>query len=238
MIDKNKWFYFAAGRSAKDLPELVEALRKISNEEFVFHVNAGKNDFANWVEGVFGHEDLASDLRRVLERKDTIEMLERFIHRKEERQSIDEAIEKKIEKHDIEKSREPAVAEAVPKPPELPGHPMPEEIESVRESMDRYNSEVAESVAASSALDHEAPELKLKSEHELNEGDIKEIVSEAKEELEVEGRQIESRKRSGEFMKDEGLRMIVKEFIFGFIIGLVFGLIMLGAILNLKVCPT
>ncbi|MBN1792577.1 hypothetical protein JW826_02740 [Candidatus Woesearchaeota archaeon] len=79
MIEPDKWFYFAGGRNAKSLRELVEALSAISDEEFVFHVNSAKNDFANWVEGVFSQKGLADELRHVMERKDTVAIIERFI---------------------------------------------------------------------------------------------------------------------------------------------------------------
>jgi len=35
---------------------------QISDEDFNFHVNEEKNDFANWIRDVFGNEKLASKM--------------------------------------------------------------------------------------------------------------------------------------------------------------------------------
>jgi len=68
------------------------------------------------------------------------------------------------------------------------------------------------------------------SEKELSEKKIKSIVHEAKQMLEEE----EHKARKAEHPKPEQYRFIVKEFIYGFLLGLIFGLIMLGIIFNLN----
>lgn len=51
-------------RTLRSLDDLSEAINLIDPETFQKHVNAEKNDFASWVEHVFGEEKLADDLRR------------------------------------------------------------------------------------------------------------------------------------------------------------------------------
>lgn len=51
-------------RVLKTLDDLSEAINLIDPETFQKHVNAEKNDFASWVQHVFGEEQLADDLRK------------------------------------------------------------------------------------------------------------------------------------------------------------------------------
>jgi hypothetical protein len=51
-------------RTLRSLDDLSEAINLIDPATFQKHVNAEKNDFANWVQHVFGEEKLADDLRR------------------------------------------------------------------------------------------------------------------------------------------------------------------------------
>ena len=45
--------------------ELPPALRKMSKETFAHHVNAERNDFANWIEHVVDERKLAQDVRKL-----------------------------------------------------------------------------------------------------------------------------------------------------------------------------
>ena len=58
-----KCFWVWNGPILKDLPELARALDVVSDEQFYYHVNAHKNDFAKWVEEVLGQKTLAKKLR-------------------------------------------------------------------------------------------------------------------------------------------------------------------------------
>lgn len=51
------------GQKLQSLDELSEAINLIEPDTFEAHVNEGKNDFANWVEHVFGEIELANLLR-------------------------------------------------------------------------------------------------------------------------------------------------------------------------------
>jgi hypothetical protein len=54
----------AEERTLRTLDDLSEAINLIDPETFQRHVNAEKNDFANWVQHVFGEDQLAEDLRK------------------------------------------------------------------------------------------------------------------------------------------------------------------------------
>jgi hypothetical protein len=51
-------------RTLRSLDDLSEAINLIDPDTFHKHVNPDKNDFANWVEYVFGEVDLANQLRK------------------------------------------------------------------------------------------------------------------------------------------------------------------------------
>jgi hypothetical protein len=69
--DKRNWqvpdgqmFQLVSGQELKSLDDLSEAINLIDPETFMHHVNAEKNDFAAWVDGVFAEHLLAEYLRR------------------------------------------------------------------------------------------------------------------------------------------------------------------------------
>lgn len=51
-------------RTLGSLDDLSEAINLIDQDTFSKHVNEEKNDFANWVEHVFGEVELAEQLRK------------------------------------------------------------------------------------------------------------------------------------------------------------------------------
>ena len=62
-VSADQEFKLNDGEVLKSLDDLSEAINLIEPELFQFHVNAEKNDFANWVENVFGEHELAAQLR-------------------------------------------------------------------------------------------------------------------------------------------------------------------------------
>jgi hypothetical protein len=224
MLERDKWFYFAGGKSAQDLEELESALRDIPDSEFVFHVNTGKNDFANWVEGVLDERDLAAELRTVMERKDTLEIIKRHLHRMKsarpnELKILPPAVIEKKEDKSEEKADGSELVES------------PLNLSAFIEPAPTYKIESAKKVAAPDRFPADAG---LK-EHELGKEELDEIVEETKEELQLEERKIGA-KDAAKQKRSESHKFVIKEFIYGFILGLIFGLIMLGALFNIKVC--
>jgi len=63
--DPEKSFWMSDGRTLKSLADLKDALETMTQEVWNYHVTSEKNDFANWVEGVFGEKQLGLSLRKV-----------------------------------------------------------------------------------------------------------------------------------------------------------------------------
>lgn len=62
-VPEEKAFILRSGEQLRSLDELSEAINLIEPETFHAHVNEGKNDFASWVDNVFGESALAQKLR-------------------------------------------------------------------------------------------------------------------------------------------------------------------------------
>ena len=57
------YFYLNNGKKLKNIAELMESLKDMSQDLFSFHVNEQNNDFANWIRDVFGAKELARRIR-------------------------------------------------------------------------------------------------------------------------------------------------------------------------------
>lgn len=57
-------FWFNDGQAIRNITQLPAALRKASLKTFSHHVNAEKNDFANWVGDVFNEKQFSAELRK------------------------------------------------------------------------------------------------------------------------------------------------------------------------------
>ena len=60
------------GSIFRNMKELREGLESMSDRTFVFHANAGKNDFSNWVGDVITDEKLARDLLKARNRSQAV----------------------------------------------------------------------------------------------------------------------------------------------------------------------
>lgn len=58
-----KSFWVNNGPVLKNLHELAAALKKLKPQQFTHHVNKERNDFAKWIEDVFGDRILAQRVR-------------------------------------------------------------------------------------------------------------------------------------------------------------------------------
>jgi hypothetical protein len=68
-------FYLHDGRSLGSLEELRAALLVMDDSLFYYHVAPGRNDFANWILGVFGDEVLAARALHVTNKYDLARLL-------------------------------------------------------------------------------------------------------------------------------------------------------------------
>lgn len=70
-------FYLHNGKMLRSIDELAMELLVMDNDTFSHHVNHERNDFANWIEGVFKAKELASELREEHDIHRTMQILER-----------------------------------------------------------------------------------------------------------------------------------------------------------------
>ena len=63
-VEPEKSFWLCDGRSLKSLNELAKALETMDDGVWEYHVTVDKNDFANWIEDVFGEKTLGSSIRK------------------------------------------------------------------------------------------------------------------------------------------------------------------------------
>ena len=70
-IPPEKYFVLRSGKSIKSVEELALMLDAISDDDFSFHVNEEKNDFARWIDDVFGKKDLAECLQPLKDKKES-----------------------------------------------------------------------------------------------------------------------------------------------------------------------
>ncbi len=70
-VPEDKKFWSSDGKIFRNLSELADSLRSMSEETFSSHVNNEKNDFAKWVYDVIGDISLSESLRNVTSKKET-----------------------------------------------------------------------------------------------------------------------------------------------------------------------
>jgi hypothetical protein len=66
-------FYFKLidGSEIKNLLELADALDRMTDDVFYYHVNEQRNDFSNWVRDVFNEKDLAESIEKLNNKLET-----------------------------------------------------------------------------------------------------------------------------------------------------------------------
>jgi hypothetical protein len=74
-----KAFWVNNGPVLKNVGELPTALRRMSDKTFHHHVNKDKNDFAKWIQDVFGDARLADALRKSRGKDELIRAIERAL---------------------------------------------------------------------------------------------------------------------------------------------------------------
>ncbi len=70
-ISPDKYFILQNGAAIKSIEDLAMFMDTISDDVFNFHVNEEKNDFANWIKGVFDNDPLAEALMSVKCKKES-----------------------------------------------------------------------------------------------------------------------------------------------------------------------
>ena len=71
-----KCFWVNNGPILKNIAELGNALRRMSDKTFQHHVAKNKNDFAKWIEDVFRDKNLAQAVRQAKGKEGIIRVVE------------------------------------------------------------------------------------------------------------------------------------------------------------------
>ena len=67
--DSSKYFYALNGQVFKSVLDLMNGLEIMDGNTFNHHVNDSKNDFSNWIKGVFGDFRLSDSIRPLIDRE-------------------------------------------------------------------------------------------------------------------------------------------------------------------------
>jgi len=78
-VDSQKAFWLYGGKVLRNLNDLSDALKSMTEETFKYHVNKEKNDFANWINDVICDIDLAKDLRKLKTREVISKVVEKRV---------------------------------------------------------------------------------------------------------------------------------------------------------------
>lgn len=129
-IKPENYFYLRTGTPVRSLKELAEVLKFMSDQDFKYHVNDKKNDFANWIRDILKKRSLAEKIRDTIVKKELLETLEEH----ESKVSLDiNKYKKTIE--DIEKKRQTEINNMIEQKIELG---------KLKEKIDKKNSTILE----------------------------------------------------------------------------------------------
>ena len=70
-VEKDQEFILITGKNIKSLYGLRASLKNMDETTFAHHVNAERNDFANWVRHVIGDSTLAEKMESTISREET-----------------------------------------------------------------------------------------------------------------------------------------------------------------------
>jgi hypothetical protein len=72
-------FWVNNGASLSGMKDLSDALRTMSEEQFMYHAGMGRNDFSAWVLHVLGDKKCADDLLKAKNKKDALLAVEKHL---------------------------------------------------------------------------------------------------------------------------------------------------------------
>lgn len=78
-VSPENYFWVNGGDILKDLYDLQDALVVMNEDQFDFHTKRDGNDFARWIEDVFGEKALAQKIAKAKNKKSTMVVLARYI---------------------------------------------------------------------------------------------------------------------------------------------------------------
>jgi len=78
-LAKDFWFVSHNGAIAKNISELVQIVERMDQKTFSMHVTEHKNDFAQWIEQVFGDASLGRMLRSDPKKENVLSVLKEVL---------------------------------------------------------------------------------------------------------------------------------------------------------------
>jgi len=82
-VEQGTEFHLVTGQSIKNIYELVGALKELSKENFSYHCNNDKDDFATWIIEALHNNTIGHILMRIKEQKKYVRAIEKAVHHKE-----------------------------------------------------------------------------------------------------------------------------------------------------------
>ena len=79
-LKPDKYFYLCNGKVIKNIKELTKAIKNMPEDVFYFHVDEGKNDFANWIIDIMEKKKLGEDIIKAKEKDKTELLLLRYLY--------------------------------------------------------------------------------------------------------------------------------------------------------------
>ena len=70
-------FWLHNGGALQSLIELEEAFKRMTVDQYRYHVGKGKNDFAKWTEEILKDKEVANELRKVKNLKEAVATVQR-----------------------------------------------------------------------------------------------------------------------------------------------------------------
>lgn len=225
MMEPEKQFHFRNGTSAGSLDELKRRLEIISYGEFYHHVDHSKNDFANWVRYVLKDTMLADQLQKVTSIVETVEILEDYLHPNAGSTKNKSDMQSKIEQSlDIKLPEPPSFAPNEELPERLVSKDLSKDDEgafsqydalSDEELTSAYHSQHAQDSQKEDAIEDARSFVQKESDVTSQEPQFSKHYKRSEEEIE-----------ELDTFHDQLNRVIVKDFIWGMLFGLVVGFIL------------
>ncbi len=77
-VNPKNYFWLANGTVIRTIFELYDGLRSMEPDIFMRHVNAERNDFADWILNTYSNEILANKLRKAISKEEMLVILEAY----------------------------------------------------------------------------------------------------------------------------------------------------------------
>jgi len=250
-IPYEKQFHFHDGTAIGSLDQLKTKIETVSYQEFYRHVNAEKNDFANWIRYILKDERLADDLQKVGSIVETVEILEDYLHPRSPIAShadIQSRIEETVIKTPLpaDTHEEPLVVDRRPPSPPAPSpslssspqhaHPELMDLRIIEErlglrSRGEQRKEPAKTEPPKKIL-KDLPPAEQPKDLFADEKVREELFGPERAAQETLARETREERIDTTGIDHDATRLIVKDFIYGLVFGLVLGLV-LGRVLSI-----